>query len=344
MKKNIFAVFLIFSACLLSAAKKKAPEWIIFPSSVYPSDVYMNGTGSGETREIAELEAVRNLSSVFGQTVHSANTASKKMEQALSDGKVAFSSDSSLQQNITSQIEAENLIGIEIAEYFYNSPEKKWYAIAILHKQKTAVIYENLILKNDESLRRAVAESEKVPGTFYGYSEICFALDIAKENDRLLKNLSVIDFDKGTEIGNQIVSLKTVEAAQKQFAEGITIYVSLTGDVDNRIKSAFQDIFSKYGFKTSSSRKEKYSLEGRYTSEFSKKGKVTYCIYILTMDFADRLEEKSLFAINLKGREGGTSENDAKNRTYRVLEKKISTEFSKNFDTYMNSLSFQPED
>ena len=75
MKKNIFAVFLIFSACLLSAAKKKAPEWIIFPSSVYPSDVYMNGTGSGETREIAELEAVRNLSSVFGQTVHSANTA-----------------------------------------------------------------------------------------------------------------------------------------------------------------------------------------------------------------------------------------------------------------------------
>lgn len=340
MKKNIFAVFLVFSACLLLAAKKKVPDWITLPSSVYPSEVYLNGTGSGESREMAELEAVRNLSSVFGQTVRSANTASKKMEQALSEGKIAFSSESSLQQNITSQIEAENLIGIEIAEYFYNSSEKKWYAVAILHKQKTAVIYENLILKNEESLRAAMAEAKKVPDTFYGYSEICFALDIARENDRLLKNLSVIDFDKGTEVGKKTVSLKNVEAAQKQFAEGITVYISVDGDADNRIKSAFQNIFTKYGFKTSSSRKEKYALEGRYVSELSKKGKITYCIYTLDLDFTDRQEEKSLFAINLKGREGGTSENDAKNRTYRVLEKKIGTEFSGNFDTYMNSLSF----
>lgn len=341
MKKNIFAFFFIFSACFLFAAKNKMPEWITLPSGVYPAEKYMNGTGSGTNRETAELEAVRNLSSVFGQTVKSNTAASKKMERALSEGKVSFSSAENLQQNITSQIEAENLIGIEIAEYFYNKPEKKWYAVAILEREKTAAVYQKYIEKNDEAVRKAIKESEKNPGTFYGYSEICFAAEIASENDKLVKNLTVIDFESGNEISKKVVSLQNTQLAKKKFAENITIYVKISGDRDNKIKSAFQDIFSKYGFKTSPSKKEKYNLEGKYSSEISQKGKITYCVYSLDLDFSDVLQAESLFAINLKGREGSLSKSDATNRTYRTLEKDIGTQFSKNFDSYINNLSFK---
>lgn len=341
MKKNILAFFFVFSACFLFAAKNKMPEWITLPSSVYPSEKYMNGTGSGSNRETAELEAVKNLSSVFGQTVKSTTAASKKMEQALSEGKVSFSSAENLQQNITSQIEAENLIGIEIAEYFYNKPEKKWYAVAILEREKTAAVYQEYIEKNDAVVRKAIKESEKNPGTFYGYSEICFAAEIASENDKLVKNLTVIDFESGNEISKKIVSLQNTQLAKKKFAENITIYVQISGDKDNKIKSAFQDIFSKYGFKTSPSKKEKYTLEGKYSSEISQKGKITYCVYTLDLDFSDALQAESLFAINLKGREGSLSESDAVNRTYRTLGKDIGTQFSKNFDSYINNLSFK---
>lgn len=341
MKKNIFAFFFVFSACFLFAAKNKMPRWITLPSDVYPAEKYMNGTGSGKNRETAELEAVRNLSSVFGQTVKSNTTASKKMEQALSEGKVSFSSAENLQQNITSQIEAENLIGIEIAEYFYNKPEKKWYAVAILEREKTAAVYQKYIEKNDAAVRKAIKESEKNPDTFYGYSEICFAAEIASENDKLVKNLTVIDFESGSEISKKIVSLKNTQLTKKKFAENITIYVQISGDKDNKIKSAFQDIFSKYGFKTSPSKKEKYNLEGKYSSEISQKGKIIYCVYSLDLDFSDVLQAESLFAINLKGREGSLSESDATNRTYRALEKDIGTQFSKNFDSYINNLSFK---
>lgn len=341
MKKNIFAFFFVFSTCFLFAAKNKMPEWITLPSGVYPAEKYMNGTGSGTNRETAELEAVRNLSSVFGQTVKSNTAASKKMERALSEGKVSFSSAENLQQNITSQIEAENLIGIEIAEYFYNKPEKKWYAVAILEREKTAAVYQKYIEKNDAAVRKAIKESEKNPGTFYGYSEICFATEIASENDKLVKNLTVIDFESGSEISKKIVSLQNTQLAKKKFAENITIYVQISGDKDNKIKSAFQDIFSKYGFKTSPSKKEKYNLEGKYSSEISQKGKITYCVYSLDLDFSDVLQAESLFAINLKGREGSLSESDATNRTYRTLEKDIGTQFSKNFDSYINNLSFK---
>lgn len=341
MKKNIFAFFFVFSACFLFAAKNKMPRWITLPSGVYPAEKYMNGTGSGKNRETAELEAVRNLSSVFGQTVKSNTAASKKMEQALSEGKVSFSSAENLQQNITSQIEAENLIGIEIAEYFYNKPEKKWYAVAILEREKTAAVYQKYIEKNDAAVRKAIKESEKNPGTFYGYSEICFAAEIASENDKLVKNLTVIDFESGSEISKKIVSLKNMQLTKKKFAENITIYVQISGDKDNKIKSAFQDIFSKYGFKTSPSKKEKYNLEGKYSSEISQKGKIIYCVYSLDLDFSDVLQAESLFAINLKGREGSLSESDATNRTYRALEKDIGTQFSKNFDSYINNLSFK---
>lgn len=341
MKKNIFAFFFVFSACFLFAAKNKMPEWITLPSGVYPAEKYMNGTGSGTNRETAELEAVRNLSSVFGQTVKSNTVASKKMERALSEGKVSFSSAENLQQNITSQIEAENLIGIEIAEYFYNKPEKKWYAVAILDREKASAVYQEYIEKNDAAVRKAIKESEKNPGTFYGYSEICFAAEIASENDKLVKNLTVIDFESGSEISKKIVSLQNTQLTKKKFAENITIYVQISGDKDNKIKSAFQDIFSKYGFKTSPSKKEKYNLEGKYSSEISHKGKITYCVYSLDLDFSDVLQAESLFAINLKGREGSLSESDATNRTYRTLEKDIGTQFSKNFDSYINNLSFK---
>lgn len=341
MKKNIFAFFFVFSACFLFAAKNKMPEWITLPSGVYPAEKYMNGTGSGTNRETAALEAVRNLSSVFGQTVKSNTAASKKMERALSEGKVSFSSAENLQQNITSHIEAENLIGIEIAEYFYNKPEKKWYAVAILEREKTAAVYQKYIEKNDAAVRKAIKESEKNPGTFYGYSEICFAAEIASENDKLVKNLTVIDFESGSEISKKIVSLQNTQLIKKKFAENITIYVQISGDKDNKIKSAFQDIFSKYGFKTSPSKKEKYNLEGKYSSEISQKGKIIYCVYSLDLDFSDVLQAESLFAINLKGREGSLSESDATNRTYRTLEKDIGTQFSKNFDSYINNLSFK---
>lgn len=341
MKKNIFAFFFVFSACFLFAAKNKMPEWITLPSGVYPAEKYMNGTGSGTNRETAELEAVKNLSSVFGQTVKSNTAVSKKMERALSEGKVSFSSAENLQQKITSQIEAENLIGIEIAEYFYNKPEKKWYAVAILDREKASAVYQGYIEKNDAAARKAIKESEKNPGTFYGYSEICFATEIASENDKLVKNLTVIDFESGNEISKKVVSLQNTQLAKKKFAENITIYVKISGDRDNKIKSAFQDIFSKYGFKTSPSKKEKYNLEGKYSSEISQKGKITYCVYSLDLDFSDVLQAESLFAINLKGREGSLSESDATNRTYRTLEKDIGTQFSKNFDSYINNLSFK---
>ena len=63
---------------------------------------------------------------------------------------------------------------------------------------------------------------------------------------------------------------------------------------DKKIKSAFQSVFSKYGFKTSSSKKERYGLEGKYTSEITNKGKVNYCIYTLNLEFNDFSKNESL--------------------------------------------------
>lgn len=343
MKKYVSAVLIVFSAAIIFAAKPRVPDWLSVPSSVYPMETYFNGVGSGETREVAELDAVRNLSAIFGQTVKSKTTASKKMEQAISQGKVVVSSNGNLQQNITSQVDVENIIGVDIAEYFYNKSEKKWYAIAVLHKEKAAEIYKSLIKKNDESVRLAQIEAQKDLKSFYGYSEVNFALEIAKENDRLLKNLSVINFDMAEALNKEIVSSQNLQILQKRIADNITIYLNISGDKNNKTKSAFQNIFSKYGFKTTQDKNVRYSMSGKYSSEINKKGNVFYCIYTLDLDFIDSADSKSLFAINLKGREGSTSEQDAINRTYRVLENNIATEFSKNFDSYINNLSFKSE-
>lgn len=339
MKKYFSVLAIIFCASLSFAAKKKIPEWVTVPLNVYSPDVYLNGVGYGDSKESAEAEAVKNLAAIFGQTVKSKTSASKKMEQAVAQGNVAFSSSSSLEQNIVNYVDAENVIGVSVAEYFYNRPEKRWYAIAVLHKKETAEIYKSLLRKNDETVRRAVNESKKDANSFYAYSEICFAIEIANENDKLLKNLMIIDFDAGDALNEEIVSLKSLLAMQKKIADNITIFTEIRGDKDNKIKSAFQEVFSKYGFKTSSDSSLRYRVTGKFSAENVEK-KVFYCVYTLDLDFVDSRDSKSLFAINLKGREGSVSKSDAENRAFRTLEKNIGMEFSENFDSYINNLSF----
>ena len=121
-------------------------------------------------------------------------------------------------------------------------------------------------------------------------------------------------------LNKEIVSSQNLQILQKRIADNITIYLNISGDKNVR-----------------------YNMSGKYSSEINKKGNVFYCIYTLDLDFIDSADSKSLFAINLKGREGSTSEQDAINRTYRVLENNIATEFSKNFDSYINNLSFKSE-
>ena len=53
----------------------------------------------------------------------------------------------------------------------------------------------------------------------------------------------MIDFEQGNAISKEIVSLQSMQAAQKKFAEGITIYIRIGGDRENKIKSAFQNRF-----------------------------------------------------------------------------------------------------
>lgn len=104
---------------------------------------------------------------------------------------------------------------MKLQNIFITNLKKKWYAIAILERKKTASIYQNYIEKNDAAIRQAIKESEKNPGTFYGYSEICFATEISAENDKLVKNLTVIDFEKGTEISKKVVSFQKLQLDKK---------------------------------------------------------------------------------------------------------------------------------
>ena len=91
-----------------------------------------------------------------------------------------------------------------------------------------------MILKNDETVRKALKEAENELDSFYGYSEICFALEIAVENDKLLKNLSVINVDRGEQLSKKVVSLESIKALQKKSAEKITIYIDIKNDADKK--------------------------------------------------------------------------------------------------------------
>ncbi len=341
-KKRIIAagIVLLAALCAASAKSKKknpAPQWLTMPAAVYSTSQYFTGVGSGAAREEAGLEAVKNVASIFGQDITAVTKASKRMEQAQKEGKVATASSSTLGQSITNQVNQDDIIGIEIPEY-YQDDSRKWYAIAILDKPKVSKIYVSMIKKNKTEISALVDDAESLGASLEAYSNLSFALEIASVNDGYIERLSVIDSAAADEVAKDVVTAKIIRTRMTALAREIPICVKIEGDKNSRLAAAFGKCFAKFGFKTSEDPNERYAVIGRFTFENDVMGKNFFSIYSLDSSLTDTFNGEALFPINFQGREGSTTEIDANNRAYRVIEKKVATEFDKTIADYLTKV------
>lgn len=349
-----FLLFLASFCCIYSksASAKKAkntqdsskvaPAWLYDGAGSFPPEKYLQAVGNAATRNLAELQAVRGISSIFGQNVKSEVYATKRMEQARLDKKVATVQVDSFCQETKTQVDLDDMIGIEMKGY-YEDAKGAWYAIAVLDKAKTAVIYRNMIeqnIKEIASLTNVDSSDTASYFTLSTYARLSLAFDIARANESYLSRLTLLDANSANFVKNKLVSSKKIQGQLQEISSEIPIYINILGDREDRIKAAFAKSVKDAGFNSSDIPNERYSIIGEVSFEkVPTSSNITHCRYSVNAPFSDTVLEEVLLPYNASGRKSASTYETAEYNAYKGLASDIEVKYAKAFKDYVESIA-----
>ncbi len=318
---------------------KNAPSWIAEPYGSYDGKLFFVSVGEGNSKTDAEVHAVEGIASVFEQSVDSKTTSSKRMSQAEEKGVISYTTENSLGQDIMRRVKVDALVGIEINEYFQESGSK-FYALAVLDKTKTSNLYAQMIEKNNEAIEKYLNASRGIY-TLESYSNADFAYDISILNEKLLKRLSVIDFDRSVEMEKKCVKSPDINKVRVGIAGQIPIYVEFEGDSDGKIASSYGAMVSSLGFRTSSQKSERYAINGKfsYTTKETKDKSSFQCNYTVQLSLSDTGLVQKMYETTYSGRASSVSVDDAVIRAYKGIGQKASGDGKKEFVEFLQGLA-----
>ncbi len=323
---------------------KKIPEWTTKPGKYYPSAQYLTGVGSAMSRSDAELQAVTELSSIFGQSVQGTTVASSRMAQFIaSDGSATNTSDAEISQSTKNKIAHDNLIGIEIKESFHDEKHNTWYVLAIMDKAKVTANYQSMINRNQkhiELLRSQVATSSD-KYTLDNFVRLDFARELALTNEQNVNRLLIINPSAGQAMQNGMTAAAVMQKEARELAQKIPICIVVENDSDNRISKAFAEVMSQAGFNTTTGSNERYKItcDVTYYDDQSTDGKTKFANYTVTGGLQDTSIGEELVPLSFTGREGSPTIENARQRAKSTIVNKIKQNFKQAFNRYLQTTS-----
>ncbi len=350
--KNLFCAAALLCLALSGAAAKKnkktslPPKWLYSPYSVYDEATCLAAVGNGYDRTTAQAAAIRELSSVFGQTVASLTVAGSRMEQAQKDGIVACNKNSTIDQQTQLLVSHDDLIGIEIADVWEDSAKSRWYAVALMDRAKSAAIYASMIEKNNAQIKKLLPESPS-KGAGYSlldYARCDFAAEIAGKNEVYMNRLSVLDSERAGGLRPLTLLRQDLVIRCCEIASSIPVFVRQNQDSDGRINSAFSQVLHEFGFSTSKSKNARYTIDVNfYLSDVMPVKSADRISVNYTVDafLTDNTNGEKLIPFNVNGRAQHVDEARAAEAALRSAEKKIKNSFGSKFTEYIKQLSLK---
>ena len=326
-----------------SNAQKSAPDWVISGSSeIYTKAEFLTGVAYSPDKKSAEIAAIEALVSVFGQKVSSVTNASRRMERAQSQGIVATSDASTLDQSILREVNQNDVIAVEVPEFYESKSEGNWYALAVMNREKGTKIYSGMIQKNEAEIKSILNQvnSEKDLNTLLNFSRLDFAEEVAKTNELYFKRLSVLNPDEAKKFSS-ITTPVQIHKEKSEMAAKIPICVTVDSDDDGRIAKTFQEAMSSFGFNTTIGSNERYQIlcKNHFTPQKSADGKTDFCEYTAECSLIDTFSGETLVPMSISGREGSPTYQNAEIRAKQKITTKIKGEFTEAFQKYLGDFS-----
>ena len=316
-------------------ANRPKPAWVDSPDAVFSKQNYVSAVGYGTDRRLAERDSLGKLTGVFGQSIQADQKTIASYSEAVRNGSIQLSENSSVQNAVTTSAEMDSLVGAEIADVWYDS-KSLYYAAAVMEKEKTSVLYADLIRSNERVIGDVVNMTPAVKNSLDGYSRYLLAATIADANRVYANVLTIV----GNTRGINPAEMKKGEDYRQEAAavvKNIPIGITVTGDRGDRIKSAFSKAVTGAGFR-SGGNNSRYMLNVSYSMtpvELPNQPN-KFVRYQINGGLADTAEGSSvLLSYDASGREGHLTIPEAEERAIRAAEQKVPQEFETVLKNYL---------
>jgi len=326
------SVFLACATTSPSSANNMSlppPPWVNSPYSIYNELQYIARTGFASTADEAEKAALANLTAYFGVSISDTQTINNVYIEAVRNGAAAQWSDTtSMQRTISTSSSLDALVGAEVHDTWYDG-KGTYYALALMDRARTAVIYNDMIRSNRTTIDNLVNMPAAQKNTIEAFTRYQFAAAIADINvsyGNVLKVLGVapaMELTKGDEY--------RLEALNIARAIPVRVVVQKAANVDTarRIENAFIKALNDFGFRTGSAGSP-YSLNVNLNlSEVQLPNQQNKFVrYEISANFTDTRTGTGLNSYNINGREGHVNISEAENRAIAAAEKRINEDYS----------------
>ena len=327
--KNYLIIFILLTVCI-NLYGQKQPAWISDAKKVYDASKYEFAVGSGNSEKEAENNAFTSLSRVFGMTVK----MDTKAQQRFIQNSKGAEKDSTLEDNTL--VEAQHdLINVRIAESYYDSKKKKYYALAVMNKKETVPLIVNKVKENLETIKNYINKSNNEKDLLRKFSLLDMAYIVSLKNDSFLQQLMILDSSVNVEIEDNLKS-PVIKDKLDDVSQNITFAVN-TGEFSSSVKLVIEQMISDLKLKMSSSNptytfKENISYDGNDTG---------YGMYVLNYTLLLELVDYNgvrITSFSFKGKEVGANEENAKKVVATKLAKSIKEPLSEQFGEFLNNM------
>jgi hypothetical protein len=314
------------------------PVWIDSKGSVYNKNEHLSEIGMDAQQNGADQKALAALTAVFGQSVEAQQKLSSAYNEAVKAGKVTTSESVSMQESIRTSTQLSNLVGVSIADRWYDG-KSIYYSIAVMDNTKAIQVYTSIIDGYSETINILTNISDDEKYSFDGYARYKLASIIADGSQEYVRVLTYLgatppNVKRGADFLSEI----------KNIAARIPIYVNVSGDVSNRIKSALTKAITSQGLQGGgSSTRYMLNINFSLSDVVYPNNPNKFARYLVEGSLIDTASGNELLTYKLDGREGHTTIEEARNRAVAAAERKIGDAtaadgFTKKLTNYLESL------
>ncbi|MCL1932136.1 MAG: LPP20 family lipoprotein [Treponema sp.] len=314
---------------------RNKPAWVDSVDSVYGKAQYVAAVGYAADRALAEKNALASLTAFFGQSIQADQTIVQTYQEAVRNGVTTGWSDNLASQNtIRTSASMDTLIGAEIKEVWFDS-RSTHYAVAVMEKTKTAQVYTEMILANQNIINNLVTMSPAEKNSLEGFSRYQFAATVADVTVSYGNLLRVI----GAAVPAGIVRGDDYRLEAQNIVKAIPIGVTVSNDKSGRIQGAFAKALTELGFR-SGGNNARYVLRVEVTvSPVDLPANANkFARMELSANLTDTGAGAVLLPYNFNNREGHATMPEAENRVYLAAERKINEEYAKLLNGYLSQL------
>jgi hypothetical protein len=314
-------------------APVEMPVWVNSPYSKYDERLFIARTGFASSPAEAEKSALSNMTAYFGISISDSQRISTVYEEAVRNGAAAQWSDTTtVQRTIETFSSLDALIGAEIRDTWFDG-RGVYYALALMDRAKTAVIYNDMIAANKAMIDSLVAISPAEKNTIESFIRYQFAAVVADINVSYGNVLKVLGLTPAAELVRGDVYRLEAVSITRAIPVRVTVQREANIDAAGRIENAFTKALTGYGFRTGGPGSP-YTLQVNLSvTEAQLSGQqIKFARYEISAVFLDSRTGIGLHSFSINGREGHSNFPEAVNRVLAIAEQRINEE-------YLDSLS-----